>query len=81
MWDAGQGAGLPERSDAQTAARKKGTLAKQPIGLRGERPAGVLRSARNRLLSTISSFEELVFLVFFLAFVGFAFYWFTLILG
>lgn len=53
----------------------------EPTGLRVDRPPGPLDTLWKRVARLISSPEELAFLVFFLAFVGFAAYWFFLILG
>jgi hypothetical protein len=53
----------------------------RPIGLPVKRPGGVLEHLWNRIVNVVPSLEELVFLLLFLAFVGFAVHWFILMAG
>lgn len=55
--------------------------ANSPVGLRAGRPTGVAEALWERVVRTISSLDELFFLVLFLAFVGFVIYWGLLIVG
>ena len=73
VWDGGREAQRPE-AKARTAV---GTRARHRLS-RG-RPAGILEALRNRVVT--SSLEEVVFLVMFLAFVGFSIDWLLKILG
>lgn len=82
VWDADTGAraseGVPRRSEGPGPPRE--LRKRTPLGLR-TRPAGILELLRECLVRVVASAEELVFLVLFFAFVGFAVYWFRLILG
>ena len=81
VWDATASTAVPEqprRSPAPTPARQRGT--RPPVGL-PDRSGGWLRALRSRLSRALSSAEEIVFLIFFLAFVGFAVQWLLLIMG
>ena len=75
VWDSG--------ARAEPAARTvhRGSGAKAPIGLRSRRPAGLLEVFRALLARAVSSGEELVLAICFLAFVWFAIDWILLILG
>jgi len=53
--------------------------ARRPIGLRSRSPVGLLEGLRSFLARAVSSLEEIAFLIFFLAFVGFAIGGFLLI--
>ena len=81
VWDLGDHAGRPSRkvkADAGLPARiRRGP--KRPIGLRSRSPTGPVEALRNIISRAVSSMEELVWLVFFLAFVGFAIGGFLLI--
>jgi hypothetical protein len=72
VWDGGE-ASAPSRSPGHARPRRR------PIGLRSNRPAGPLDSIKNAVLSAFSSFEELAWAIFFIAFVGFAIGGFLLI--
>lgn len=83
VWDSGakdrSTTGL-ERATSGTAARRD-ARSKRPIGLRVGRPAGVLEPLKRRLLDIVSSVEQLVFVILFIAFVGFAIHWIVLMAG
>lgn len=75
VWDSG--------TRAQPAARTvhRGSGAKAPIGLRSRRPAGLVEALRALVARAVSSGEEIVLAICFLAFVWFAIEWVLLILG
>ena len=81
VWDAKSGAAAPKprRRTAEPAAARKRD-AQPPVGL-PDRPGGLLEALRARFSRALASAEEIVFLVFFLAFVGFAVQWLLLIAG
>ena len=66
VWDGGE-AGAGSRPPGRVRSPKR-----TPIGLRSGRPAGPLDGIKTFLLSAFSSFEELAWAVFFVAFVLFA---------
>ena len=70
--------GGPARVPAEVRSRK-GSLARRPIGLPSRSPVGLIEGLRSFLKRGASSLEEIAFLIFFLAFVGFAIGGFLLI--
>jgi hypothetical protein len=66
------------RKLAEAVARKR--PARKPLGL-PERPRALLQILRDWVARAVDSAEEITFIVFFLAFVGFSLYWLWLILG
>jgi hypothetical protein len=66
VWDLGSAAATPRRTDGSGPSRGS------PIGLRSKRPDGLVEAARNVLQHVAGSFEELVWLAFFVAFAAFA---------
>ena len=78
VWDSGRPRPETSRSPARGGSRPKQSP-KRPIGLRSERPTGIIERLRDGI-RTIGSLEEIVFFVFFLAFVGFAIHWLLLIM-
>jgi hypothetical protein len=83
VWESETGARVSKESIKRAARAKSrsGVRTGRPIGLRTGRPVGILGALWERVLGTIGSVEQIAFLVFFLAFVGFAIHWFLLILG
>jgi hypothetical protein len=83
VWDADTGARASEgvRRRPEGPGPPKELRKRTPLGLRTRTPPGILEVLRECLVRVIASAEELVFLILFLAFVGFAIYWFRLILG
>ena len=82
VWDSGPGgpyAGEPARRLVE-ARGTSGVRDQRPVGMRVRRPHGLVKTLWTRLRE-MSSLEEAVFFLFFLAFVGFAVHWFWLILG
>ena len=81
VWDAAGGSAASRRlrgAHPEHPAPKRPR--RRPVGLPSR--AGDSASALRTWLSrTLASAEEIAFLVFFLAFVGFAIYWLSLILG
>ena len=80
VWDAkapSDSSGLIRRSPSVDPARTRG--GRSPIGL-PDRSVGLLQALRERLSRAMGSAEEIAFLIFFLAFVGFAVQWLLLIL-
>ena len=69
---------LPSRASAEPTARGS-RPARRPVGLRSKSPIGILEGLKNFIGHAISSAEELAFLLFFIAFVGFAIGGFLLI--
>ncbi|HUG35994.1 MAG TPA: hypothetical protein VML54_03530 [Candidatus Limnocylindrales bacterium] len=81
VWDAKAGAaapGPPRHAPEAPPARTR--AAQRPVGL-PDRSTGLLQALRARLARALASAEEIVFLIFFLAFVGFAVHWLLLITG
>lgn len=82
VWDSGarkrpaRTAATTSRSESQGRRRKT-----TPVGLPVDRPVSWLASIWRGARGIVSSAEELIFLVYFLAFVGFVVYWTLLILG
>jgi hypothetical protein len=71
---------MPGTTKSDTRSGAKGRRApKRPVGLRERSPIGVLETLQSMVSRAISSAEELVFLVFFIAFVLFAIGGFLLI--
>lgn len=71
-------------ADPRHVARRRpspGARGGRPLGLRTGSPVGLVEAFRRRIACALGSLEDIVFLVFFLAFVGFAVHWFLLILG
>ncbi len=84
VWDSGAAGRWPSgRLDAGPGSRavepRRGRKT-TPVGL-PEKPSGSLKPIVSRLFDMVSSVEQLVFLVLFLAFVGFAIHWVILIAG
>ena len=73
VWDLGRASATPRRTDSSGSSRER------PIGLRSKRPDGLLEASRNVLQHVAGSFEEFVWLAFFVAFVAFAIGGFLLI--
>lgn len=82
VWDegseAGRGSGRAKRKN-----RPKGKKLTPRIrqGLQGREPAGIMKALRERALSLVTDVENLIFLVMFLAFLGFAIHWVLLFTG
>jgi hypothetical protein len=66
-------------SGTPVPARRGGT--KRPIGLRAKKPAGIRETLWERVREAISSADEFIFLLLFVAFVAFVIHWALLILG
>ena len=81
VWDAKPGMAAPEplRRPANAGPPKRRAPG-DPVGL-PHRTQGPLEALRARLARAFASAEEIVFLIFFLAFVGFAVHWLLLIMG
>jgi hypothetical protein len=73
--------------DPDGTPRSPGTVVRRAseerarMGGRPRRPFTILAALRDGVIRTISSMEEILFLVFFLAFLGFAIHWLLLIAG
>jgi len=81
VWEPEAGGESSSGAAGMPAAVKsgRGPPARRPIGLRSRSPVGLLERLRSILVRGVSSLEEIVFLVFFLAFVAFAIGGFLLI--
>jgi hypothetical protein len=81
VWESDTGAGVSKEpvGNAAHAKSRSGVGTRKPIGLRTGRPVGILEALRERVVGTVGSVEEIAFLIFFLAFVGFAIHWFLLL--
>ena len=75
VWDSG----TEDRASGEVVSLASGGRGRS--GLLTSRKVGILQSLRDRVASTVSSVDELVFLLLFLAFVAFAIQWLLLILG
>jgi hypothetical protein len=82
VWASDVGVPTPGELPARDSrgARPRGGGPGGPIGLRPRAPVGILEALRERLVRIVSSADQIAFLIFFLAFVGFAVHWFVLIL-
>jgi len=84
VWDSGGGAGASSQAavtrTTPTGSRKGGRNA-GPIGLRSERPVGVLDFLWSRFTRLISTADEFLFLILFIGFVVFVIQWTLLLLG
>jgi hypothetical protein len=82
VWESGGEVSTPMGSPKgeSRGARPRGVGPGGPIGLRPRAPVGTLEALRDRLVRMVSSADQIAFLIFFLAFVGFAVHWFLLIL-
>ena len=78
VWDTGV-AVQPSGGDEATPPSRRRRTGK-PIGL-PKREIGLWAGLRERIARTLGSVEQIAFLVFFLAFLGFALHWFSLLLG
>jgi hypothetical protein len=76
VWDSGTGA----RASGESIRRASEARARRSLRTR-EEATGALSSLLSRVTHVVSSVEEVAFAVMFLAFVGFAVYWFLLIVG
>ncbi len=81
VWDAQAVAQAPAKAARAGAVRRDRPPRESPIGLPESAPDAPLRWLWKRASSVVGSAEELTFLIFFVAFVGFAIYWFLLLLG
>jgi len=81
VWESGAGTtGAVQQTRARTEVGTRGSNpARRPVGLRSESPVGIIDGLKRFVRYLISSAEELAFLVFFVAFVGFAIFGFMLI--
>lgn len=74
VWDSG----APSRAHSREAARisreraRSGQLTKRPVGLPTTTPAGVLEALKSALASTLSSWDQVAFVVLFIVFVKLA---------
>lgn len=66
VWDLGDA--RPERASRDAPARGE----RRPVGLRSRSPVSFLEAVRDLVRQGLSSAEELAWLAFFIAFVGFA---------
>lgn len=80
VWDGAGGGAAPRVSPRSGRPAPSGRAPRRPVGL-PSRPRGLVQLLRDALTRALSSAEEIAFLVFFLAFVGFALHWLWLILG
>lgn len=79
VWDEASGRRrAASRKLAEPVARKRSP--RKPVGL-PVRPRELVQVIRDWVAGAVASAEEIAFIVFFLAFVGFALYWLWLILG
>lgn len=81
VWESETGARIskePVRPPARAKPRG-GVRPGKPIGLRAQKPVGMLEALWERVVGTIGSVEQIAFLIFFLAFVGFAIHWLLLL--
>lgn len=80
VWDTGVAAQPLGRGGGEATAPSRPRRTGKPIGL-PKREMGLWAALRERITRTVGSVEQVAFLVFFLAFVGFALHWLWLLMG
>jgi len=76
VWGSGIGAQAPSMAaNRMSATRRTGLGTARPAEVRTSSPAGIFEATWRRVIQTIPPFHDLVFLIFLVAFVGFAIQW------